>query len=88
MSKHIRTAAAVAIALTLSGCATRAEPEFGSSVRHMVQGQKYDPSAPRDEVAGFDGQKAVKAVEGYRADKKPGGKTTPVIPTVAMPTSQ
>jgi hypothetical protein len=87
MSQHIRIGAAVALAVVLCGCATRGEPEFGSSVRHMVQGQKFDPSAPTDEVGGVDGHKAAKAIEGYRADKKAAGKSAPVIP-VAMPTSQ
>jgi len=68
MSKAI--IAVVAVAAALAGCATRDEPEFGSSVRHMVVGQTYDPGAPRDGVGAVDGQKATKAIEAYRADKK------------------
>jgi len=70
MSKAIP--AVIALGLALGGCATPSEPEFGSSVRHMVTGQTYDPSAPRDTVGAVDGQKAAKAVDDYRADKKPG----------------
>lgn len=88
MSHIMRAAAAATLGLVLSSCATEREPEFGSSVRHMIAGQKFDPAAPRDEVGTVDGQKAAKAVEGYRADKKPAGKTTPVIPTLSLPTSQ
>lgn len=68
MSKAIITV--VALGVALGGCATQAEEEFGSSVRHMVTGQTYDPSAPRDTVGPVDGQKATKAVEAYRAEKK------------------
>jgi len=60
----------VALGVALAGCATRDEPEFGSSVRHMVVGQTYDPTAPRDTVGPVDGQKATRAVDAYRAEKK------------------
>lgn len=63
--------AAVALGAALGGCASPGEPEFGSSVRHMVIGQTYDPSAPHDTVGSVDGHKATRAVESYRADRKP-----------------
>lgn len=88
MTNPIRVAVAAALVLALSACATRGEQEFGSSVRHMVSGQKADPGAPREDMTAVDGQRTTKAVENYRADKKPAAKSAPVIPTLAMPTSQ
>lgn len=78
---------ATVLALVLAGCASTGEREFGSSVRHMVEGQTYDPAAPRPGVAGVDGHKAAQAVEAYRAGKKPAAKQS-AIPSVLVPTSQ
>lgn len=77
MSKAI--IAVVALGVALGGCATPAEPEFGSSVRHMVTGQTYDPGAPRDTVGAMDGQKAARALEAYRAEKKSKSQGTSAI---------
>lgn len=51
----------------LAGCATDAEKEFGSSVRHMIAGQKDDPSPASTQRSALDGAKAANAVEAYRA---------------------
>ena len=78
---------AALLGLGVAGCASDREREFGSSVRHMVEGQTYDPSAPHDTMGGLDGQKAAQAMEGYHGAKK---AATPRTPTsaVIVPTSQ
>lgn len=61
------------LVLTAAGCATPGEPEFGSSVRHMVSGQTFDPDAGKrapGHVSGLDGMKAGAAVKAYREEKK------------------
>lgn len=76
--------AAVVVLLGVAGCASSGEREFGSSVRHMVTGQTYDPSAPHDTASGLDGQKAVQAVEGYYGAKKAAPKaqgSAVIVPT-------
>lgn len=72
-----------ASALSLAGCAT--EPELGDSVRHMVEGQKYNPQAPQPGTQGFDGQAAAKAVDAYRSGTRPAAKTP--TPTILLPSS-
>ena len=79
MSKILPALVVAALGLALGGCATKGEPEFGSSARHMIEGQKYDPGAPRDAVGAVDGQKAAKAIEGYRAEKKSGKSQSSAI---------
>ena len=64
-----------ALALLVTGCATTGEPEFGSSVRHMIVGQTFDPDAGKrapGQVSGLDGAKAGAAVKAYKADKAEG----------------
>lgn len=78
---------AVVLSLCLAGCATKGEPEFGSSVRHMIEGQIYDPAAPSSAMGALDGQKAAQAVRGYHAEKKAAGKA-PTSSAVIIPTSQ
>lgn len=75
-----------AVLASLPGCATRGEPEFGSSVRHMVTGQTFNPAAPTDTIGGVDGQKAAQAVTTYRAGKDKGAAAP--SPMVLMPTQQ
>ena len=77
---------AAALTLLLAGCATDREPEFGSSVRHMVTGQTYDPATPRAEIGTVDGQKAAQAVDAYRAEKKASGKGKSSSPSILIPT--
>ena len=86
MKSLVRTVCGItALTLGMAGCATRGEPEFGSSVRHMVEGQTYDPAAPRDTVGELDGQKAARAVEGYHAGTKAAAKPPSAV---LMPTTQ
>jgi len=67
------TAVALSLAIGLTGCTTTGEQEFGSSVRHMIIGQTYDPAAPASDLAApVDGEKAGLAVKAYRAEKKGG----------------
>ena len=80
---------AAALALTLAGCASNREPEFGSSVRHLVEGQTYDPAAPRPELGAVDGRTAARAVDAYHGEGKPaakGAKTS--TPSILLPTTQ
>jgi len=79
---------AAVLSLCLAGCATnKGEQEFGSSVRHMIEGQIYDPAAPSSAMGALDGQKAAQAVKGYHAEKKAAGKA-PTSSAVIIPTSQ
>lgn len=72
------SAVALALLIALTGCATRGEQEFGSSVRHMIIGQTYNPAAPAsDQAAAVDGEKAGLAVKAYRAEKKAGDSAGP-----------
>lgn len=82
------TATLVALAsLALAACATDDEPRPGDSVRHMVEGQKHDPAAPRAEAGtGYDGQAAAKALEAYRAGTRPAAKTS--TPAILIPADQ
>jgi hypothetical protein len=82
----IRIALCTLLALGAAGCATDSEPEFGSSVRHMIIGQSYDPAAPRDELGAADGAKTAKAIEAYHAGKKQATKSPPA--SLIMPTAQ
>lgn len=89
MKQHrlsLRSLVLAAFALGLAACASTGEQEFGSSVRHMAEGQKYDPSAPHESKGVFDGEKAAKAVDGYRSDKKAAAK--PATPAIFVPTTQ
>ena len=64
----------------LPGCATEpsaTQKEFGSSVRHMISAQTYEPG---DEVTGLDGEKSRGILQMYREDiAKPGEVERPVI---------
>ena len=64
--KNIRLAV-VLLACGLAACATETEREFGTSVRHMIAGQKDDPSPANPERSTTDGAKAANAIEAYRA---------------------
>jgi hypothetical protein len=77
---------AATLAVTLAGCAGNRE-EFGSSVRHMVEGQTYDPAAPRPELGAVDGRKAAQAVDAY-LDPKPAAKAAKTSggPAIFAPT--
>lgn len=86
MSKTIRFATAALIVASLAGCASSGEKEFGSSVRHMVEGQTYDPSAPRDTVGTLDGRKAAQAIDAYHAEKKAAKGSA--APALTLPVSQ
>lgn len=63
-----------AVLATMAGCADtpRADAEFGSSVRSMVDAQTYDPEAARNPPeaapASGDGQRLQNVVGGYRKD--------------------
>jgi hypothetical protein len=89
MKSHVRYACGAAVlALGLAGCASNSEPEFGSSVRHMVKGQIHDPSAPVYGTVGLDGQKATQALDTYHGTaKKPAAKSSAAT-AVMVPTSQ
>jgi hypothetical protein len=78
MKTSIRYACAAAlVAGGLAGCATEAEREFGSSVRHMITGQKFDPAAPTDTMGAVSAQKAADAVGAYHDGKKVAPAPTP-----------
>jgi hypothetical protein len=83
-----RYIAAAVVLASLAGCATESEPEYGSSVRHMITGQVYDPSAPKDTVGAMDGEKAGRAVDAYHAEKKSAQKGNATPSAILMPTSQ
>lgn len=88
MNRHARIlCGSAALALGLAGCASTGEPEFGSSVRHMAEGQKYDPSAPHKELGTLDGQTAAHAVEAYHADKKAAAAKS-ATPAIFVPATQ
>lgn len=80
---------AAALVLTLAGCASPREPEFGSSVRHLVEGQTYDPAAPRPELGAVDGRTGARAVDAYHEGKAAAktGKASG-LPSILMPTTQ
>lgn len=74
----LRPVCALFLAAVLSGCAADAEREFGSSVRHMLAGQKDDPSPASQERSSTDGTKAANAVDAYHAPKvEPGQLSRP-----------
>lgn len=77
---------AAALALVLAGCGSNRE--FGSSVRHMVEGQTYDPAAPRPELGAVDGRKAASAVEAYHQGKPAKAGKAAAAPSILMPTTQ
>lgn len=54
----------------LTGCAepTVLDPPYGESVRHMIAVQTTDPA--RDPL-GFDGEKAINALDAYRESTGP-----------------
>jgi hypothetical protein len=76
----IRIAVAGSVLLLAAGCATVPEEEFGSSVRHMIQVQTYNPdamgAAPTDAGQGLDGEKAGSAVKAYREQKPANARST------------
>lgn len=83
MTITLRSAALI-LGLALAGCA--AGPTFGDSVRHMVEGQKHDPAAPRAQVpAGVDGVTAAKAVDAYHSSQRPAPKAP--TPTILLPST-
>lgn len=85
MSNSVRIMAGVlGLTLVLASCAS-GEREFGSSVRHMVEGQTYDPAAPKQDTGPLDAHKAAQAVDAYRAEKKPAAKSTT---SILVPTTQ
>jgi type IV pilus biogenesis protein CpaD/CtpE len=56
------------LAAVLSGCATEpsaTQKEFGSSVKHMISAQTYEPG---DETTGLDGEKSRRVMDTYRED--------------------
>jgi type IV pilus biogenesis protein CpaD/CtpE len=59
----------VILAVALTGCASNdqsaTKKEFGSSVRHMISSQMYEPG---DEVSSLDGDKSRKVIQTYRED--------------------
>jgi type IV pilus biogenesis protein CpaD/CtpE len=63
-----------ALTAALAGCADnpRQDPEFGNSVRAMVEAQTFDPEAARNPPeaapAAGDGQRLENVVGGYRKD--------------------
>lgn len=64
----LRLLTAVSLTALLAACATPGgdRPEFGDSVRHMIQAQTYEPD---DEVPSLQGDKAAAAMDAYRADR-------------------
>ena len=56
------------LAALLAACATPGgdRPEFGESVRHMIQAQTYEPG---DEVPSLRGENAAAAMDAYRTDR-------------------
>ena len=78
MRRHIKgSALALLAAALLGGCASepekKTEPDvFGSSVRHMIRAQTFNPLAGQtagEAPSGMDGQRAGAAIEGYRGGK-------------------
>ena len=59
----------IVLSIILSGCATNqpsaTQTEFGSSVRHMISSQTYEPG---DEISSLDGDKSRKVIHTYRED--------------------
>jgi hypothetical protein len=56
------------LAVVLSGCASEpsaTQKEFGSSVKHMISSQTYEPG---DETTGLEGEKSRRVLQGYRED--------------------
>lgn len=82
--RSIAAASAAVLFTGLAGCAVEREPEFGSSVRHMVTGQTHNPAAPVAATAGTDGQKAAQAIDTYRAGKDKSDAAA--SPMVLLPT--
>lgn len=79
MNRKLMLLTAAFLAATLSGCATE-QPRLGDSVRAMAEGQTYDATAPHQDPGAFDGQKAARAIEAYRAPRQSAVKTsTPAI---------
>ena len=65
------------LAAVLSGCATEpsaTQKEFGSSVKHMISAQTYEPG---DEITGLDGEKSrgLLIVTGRTLQAQGSGKT-------------
>ena len=78
LSRHIPLL--TLLVAVLPGCATEpsaTQKEFGSSVRHMISAQTYEPG---DEVTGLDGEKSLGILKSYREDiAKPGHVEKPII---------
>ena len=73
----------VSLVVALAGCAND-RPRLGDAVRDMAEGQAYDPTAPHDDAGGYDGQKAARALETYRAPRQ--ATTKNATPAVVFPT--
>ncbi|RLA51552.1 MAG: hypothetical protein DRR42_10030 [Gammaproteobacteria bacterium] len=60
---------AILLGMFLSGCVNNddsaTKKEFGSSVRHMISSQTYEPG---DEALSLDGDKARGGIHVYRGD--------------------
>jgi hypothetical protein len=65
----VRVMMLTSLSVALTACAALTpggeRPEFGESVRHMIQVQTY---APGDEVPSLKGDNAAEAMEAYRRD--------------------
>jgi len=79
----LRISVALAVGV-LAACASNGEPEFGSSVRHMITGSAANPAAPVSTAqAPMDGERAGVAVKDYRTPKTgtaPSAASALVIP--------
>jgi len=71
MNRMLRLLAASATLLLAAGCATgpeAVENDYGNSVRHMMQAQTANPTAPADSnpLDHGDGTRINGAIEAYR----------------------
>lgn len=90
--KHLLSYSVASAALALASCASdpkqENDPNFGSSVRNMVQQQIYNPEAaanpPEQAPAGMDGERTTATMKAYRAAvDKPKEAKKPVIVQIA-----
>ncbi len=61
----------LALGVLVMVCGCSSTPDFGYSVRHMIQTQTYDLAAAvaAPEFGGLDGDKAAMALKTYRSGK-------------------